>query len=136
MQEALERLMRPGAVAVGQRGVAANGQRGAAANGRRGGRTTFVIAHRLSTITNADRIVVLQDGCVVEQGSHEELLADEEGLYRYYHALQFQWDEERPPPPRERPALSPEPEEAPWPDPYLALLRGEGGEMPPEAPPG
>ena len=120
VQEALERLMRPSAVAVG----------------RCGGRTTFVIAHRLSTITNADRIVVLQDGCVVEQGSHEELLADEEGLYRYYHALQFQWDEERPPPPRERPALSPEPEEAPWPDPYLALLRGEGGEMPPEAPPG
>jgi ATP-binding cassette, subfamily B, bacterial MsbA len=59
-------------------------------------RTTFIIAHRLSTITNADWIVVLENGRIVEQGDHETLLAREDGLYRRMHALQFRWDEERP----------------------------------------
>jgi ATP-binding cassette, subfamily B, bacterial MsbA len=67
VQEALERLMRD--------------------------RTTFVIAHRLSTITNADRIIVLDGGRVVEQGTHAELLAQEGGLYRKMYALQFRWEE-------------------------------------------
>jgi ATP-binding cassette subfamily B protein/subfamily B ATP-binding cassette protein MsbA len=44
------------------------------------GRTSFVIAHRLSTITNADRIVVIHDGQIIEQGTHSELLA-QEGMY-------------------------------------------------------
>jgi ATP-binding cassette, subfamily B, bacterial MsbA len=39
------------------------------------GRTTLVIAHRLSTVQNADKIVVMDQGVVVEQGSHQELLA-------------------------------------------------------------
>ena len=39
------------------------------------GRTSFVIAHRLSTIKNADTILVMKDGDIIEQGNHEELLA-------------------------------------------------------------
>ncbi len=51
-------------------------------------RTTLVVAHRLSTIQNADRIVVLDRGTVVELGSHEELLR-KGGLYKRLHAMQF-----------------------------------------------
>ncbi|NOX24765.1 MAG: lipid A export permease/ATP-binding protein MsbA [Deltaproteobacteria bacterium] len=51
-------------------------------------RTTFVIAHRLSTIRNADRIVVIQDGSIVEEGKHEELLAHS-GTYKGLHDMQF-----------------------------------------------
>ena len=64
VQEALERLMRS--------------------------RTTFVIAHRLSTITNADWIVVLDEGRIVEQGTHLELL-DRHGLYAKLHGMQFRF---------------------------------------------
>ncbi|MDE2094380.1 MAG: ATP-binding cassette domain-containing protein, partial [Burkholderiales bacterium] len=52
------------------------------------GRTSIVIAHRLSTIERADRIIALDAGRVVEQGSHAELLAHG-GLYARLHALQF-----------------------------------------------
>jgi subfamily B ATP-binding cassette protein MsbA len=52
------------------------------------GRTTLVIAHRLSTIERADRIVAMEAGRVVEQGSHAELLAAG-GLYARLHAMQF-----------------------------------------------
>ena len=53
------------------------------------GRTSFVIAHRLSTIRNADIIFVLQDGNVVESGSHEVLLAHD-GLYAQIYHSQFE----------------------------------------------
>ena len=62
VQEALERLMR--------------------------GRTTFVIAHRLSTVQHADRILVVDKGEIVEDGTHDELLA-KGGLYSHLYGLQF-----------------------------------------------
>ena len=46
------------------------------------GRTTFVIAHRLSTIRNADKILVLKDGDIIEQGNHDELLEQKRFLFR------------------------------------------------------
>lgn len=44
-------------------------------------RTTIMIAHRLSTVRQADRIIVMQDGAAVEQGTHDELLLIEDGIY-------------------------------------------------------
>lgn len=52
------------------------------------GRTTFVIAHRLSTIRNADKILVLKDGDITEQGNHDELL-EQKGFYSELYQSQF-----------------------------------------------
>ena len=53
------------------------------------GRTTLVIAHRLSTVMSADRIVVMQAGRIVEEGAHDDLLANG-GVYKRLYDLQFQ----------------------------------------------
>ena len=50
------------------------------------GRTCFVIAHRLSTIQNADVILVVKDGNVIEQGNHDELMAQKGFYYSLYHS--------------------------------------------------
>ena len=50
------------------------------------GRTSFVIAHRLSTIQEADKILVLKDGQIIEQGNHESLLADKGFYYGLYNS--------------------------------------------------
>ena len=54
------------------------------------GRTSIVIAHRLSTIRNADQILVLEKGVLKERGTHQELIAQEEGIYKHLSQLQFQ----------------------------------------------
>jgi len=108
VQEALEHLMRPSP--------------GVDTGNGHSGRTTFVIAHRLSTIVNADKIVVLKDGCVAECGTHDELLALPDGLYRRYHALQFSWDES-PSPATDGDASPDDHSSDPWPASYLSLLQ-------------
>ena len=52
------------------------------------GRTTIAIAHRLSTIRKMDRIIVLENGVVLEQGTHEELVGKEGSLYKKLWELQ------------------------------------------------
>ena len=51
-------------------------------------RTVFVIAHSLSTISHADTIVVMDQGKIVEQGTHDELL-EKNGKYKYFYDIQF-----------------------------------------------
>jgi subfamily B ATP-binding cassette protein MsbA len=60
----------------------------------REGRTTFVIAHRLSTIRTADQILVLEDGQIVERGTHQALLA-KRGRYRQLYDKQYMLEHDR-----------------------------------------
>jgi ATP-binding cassette subfamily B protein len=53
------------------------------------GRTVFVIAHRLATVRNCDRILVLERGCIIESGTHWELIT-QSGRYAQFYAKQFQ----------------------------------------------
>ena len=53
------------------------------------GRTSFIIAHRLSTIRDADLILVMKDGDIIEQGKHQELLA-QNGFYAELYNSQFE----------------------------------------------
>jgi len=52
------------------------------------GRTTFIIAHRLSTVHNADKIIVLDKGGVVESGTHKQLM-ENEGLYHHLYTMRL-----------------------------------------------
>ena len=52
-------------------------------------KTVFVIAHRLSTIKNADKIAVINEGELVELGTHDELLGKENGFYKKLYEMQF-----------------------------------------------
>lgn len=56
------------------------------------GRTSIIIAHRLSTIRNADRIFVIHDGQIVEEGNHEQLI-EKKGYYYNLYTSQFKYFE-------------------------------------------
>ena len=56
-------------------------------------KTVFVIAHRLSTIQNANKIVVINQGEIVEEGTHEQLLQIENGAYKALYEMQFKKQE-------------------------------------------
>ena len=56
------------------------------------GRTSFVVAHRLSTIRNADEILVMKDGNIIEQGTHEQLM-EKGGFYERLYNSQFVQEE-------------------------------------------
>jgi ATP-binding cassette subfamily B protein len=56
------------------------------------GRTSFVIAHRLSTIRDADQLLVIMDGEIVEKGTHQQLL-DQHGFYHHLYLSQFKGEE-------------------------------------------
>ena len=52
------------------------------------GRVIFLVTHRLGSIRRADQILVLRDGCIVERGTHEELVGDSTGSYRRHVELE------------------------------------------------
>ncbi len=54
------------------------------------GRTTFIIAHRISSVKHADEILVMDQGKIAERGTHQELLSNQQGLYRKIYDIQNQ----------------------------------------------
>ena len=56
-------------------------------------KTVFVIAHRLSTIKNANRIIVINEGQLVEEGTHDELIQINKGHYKHLYEMQFKSQE-------------------------------------------
>jgi subfamily B ATP-binding cassette protein MsbA len=83
-------------------------------------RTTFVIAHRLSTIRSADQILVIENGEIVERGTHAELFA-KKGRYRELHDRQYRFEAERFINPGED--FTPEPKPPAMPKPSIASAR-------------
>ena len=65
------------------------------------GRTSLVIAHRLSTIHDADRVIVLDDGKIAEEGNHQELMA-KDGIYRNLYTMSYAYGDSGPPSPETR----------------------------------
>jgi len=57
-------------------------------------RTTFIIAHRIQSVMNADLILVLDKGEVVQRGTHDELVGQDDGMYRRIYDIQTRIDEE------------------------------------------
>jgi len=57
------------------------------------GRSTFIIAHRIQSVMNADLILVLDQGCIVQRGTHDELMA-QEGIYRQIYDVQARIEDE------------------------------------------
>jgi subfamily B ATP-binding cassette protein MsbA len=92
-------------------------------NTLRRGRTTFVIAHRLSTIASADQILVIEDGTIVEQGRHAELIALA-GRYKELYDRQHQFETDRFINPGEDPGAQPEVELAATREPAAGLRQG------------
>ncbi|MDN2567097.1 ABC transporter ATP-binding protein/permease [Aquibium sp. A9E412] len=76
------------------------------------GRTTIVIAHRLSTVVNADHIVVMEDGEVVEEGTHGALVARPGGVYARFHRMQGKPGDLLDPAPADRAVVRPQPQTA------------------------
>jgi subfamily B ATP-binding cassette protein MsbA len=83
----------------------------------RRGRTTFVIAHRLSTIRSSDQILVLEHGEIVEQGTHEQLLA-KAGRYRQLYDKQYRFERDQ--------FINPGEDFTPEPEPVVAAARAAG----------
>jgi ATP-binding cassette subfamily B multidrug efflux pump len=92
------------------------------------GRTSFVIAHRLSTIRNADQVLVINDGEIIERGTHQELL-EKKGFYYNLYMSQFKGTNVDQDFERIKPVETPAPSMPPWGMPGRPRMRGMRGRM-------